>query len=74
MIVFAHNLLDIHQKKGTFFVKIGCNPLWISKIVVPLHRQKETMTSSIEVTQTHYTEVLVKVIEKIDLGLVRVNS
>jgi hypothetical protein len=46
--------LDIHQKKGTFFTKTGCNPLRVAKIVVPLHRQKETMTTSIEITQTQY--------------------
>ena len=52
MIVFAHNQIDIHQKKAVFFAKIGCNPLKVAKIVVPLHRQKETMTTSIEDTDT----------------------
>ena len=33
--------IDIHQKKYGFYAKIGCNPLQICKIVVPLHRQKE---------------------------------
>ena len=42
--------------------KKGCNSLWITKIVVPLHRQK-TKTSSIEENDT---EVLVKV--KIEKG------
>jgi hypothetical protein len=46
--VFAHNKLDIYQKKYGFYAKVGDNPLRISKIVVPLHRQSEMIDTSIE--------------------------
>ena len=35
--------LDLHQKKGTFLRKVHHISLKIAKIVVPLHRQKETI-------------------------------
>ena len=40
--VFAHNMIDIHQKKYGFYAKNGENSLPVRKIAVPLHRQKET--------------------------------
>ena len=36
--------LDLHQKKYSFYAKVGDNSLRIAKIVVPLHRQSEMMT------------------------------
>ena len=36
--------IDLYQKKCVFYAKVGCNPLRIAKIVVPLHRQSEMMT------------------------------
>ena len=36
--------VDLYQKKCVFYAKVGCNPLRIAKIVVPLHRQSEMMT------------------------------
>jgi hypothetical protein len=39
--VSAHSVLDLHQKKYGFYAKTGHNPLQVTKIVVPLHRQKE---------------------------------
>jgi len=36
--------LDLHQKKYSFYAKVGNNSLRIAKIVVPLHRQSEMMT------------------------------
>ena len=43
--------LDLRQKKAYFSHIPWQNSLPVQKIVVPLHRQKETKTSSIE-TQT----------------------
>jgi hypothetical protein len=36
--------LDLHQKKYSFYAKVGNNSLRIAKIIVPLHRQSEMMT------------------------------